>query len=201
MALRDSLGLTQRRMASAMSSSGRARLRRRSTIKASSQSVRVVASRCGRVDRSSTWSRAFQRATVRLWMPSSRARALFEAMLFLDAGAGTRGCGGVGVPLEIDQRARPRLGWRRRCGSPGKTLAPVGPQAPPARGAAGLAVIAAPARGSLLWTTGTSCTCACISRSCTKRTACHSRAPSRQSSETKHESRGSVFEACGRAER
>jgi len=33
------------------------------------------------VERSSTSWRAFQRATVRLWMPSSRARALFEAAL------------------------------------------------------------------------------------------------------------------------
>jgi hypothetical protein len=53
-ALRDSLGLRQRRMASTMSSSGRARLRRNSTIRPSSHSLIVVASRCGRVDRSAT---------------------------------------------------------------------------------------------------------------------------------------------------
>jgi hypothetical protein len=81
MALRDSAGLTQRRIASVMSSSGKARLRRSSTIRASSQSVIVVASRCGRVERSSSSARAFQRATVRLWMPSSRASAPIEARL------------------------------------------------------------------------------------------------------------------------
>jgi hypothetical protein len=81
MALRDSAGLTQRRIASVMSSSGKARLRRSSTIRASSQSVIIVASRCGRVERSRSSVRAFHRATVRLWMPSSRASAPVGALL------------------------------------------------------------------------------------------------------------------------
>ena len=67
-----------------------------------------------------------------------------------------------------------------------ETLAPVGPQGPPARRSARLVTVAARARGSLLWTTGTSCDCACNRRSFKKETACHSRAPSRQSSGTKH---------------
>jgi transposase len=82
MPLRDSLGLRQRRMASRMSSSGRARPRRSATIKPSSHAVIVVASRCGRVERSATSWQPFQRATVRLWRPSSRASALLEALLF-----------------------------------------------------------------------------------------------------------------------
>jgi hypothetical protein len=40
----------------------------------------AVASRCGRVDPSATSGRAFQRATVRGWMPSSRASAAREAV-------------------------------------------------------------------------------------------------------------------------
>ena len=79
--LRDSCGLRQRRIASTMSSSGRARLRRSSTIRASSQAVIGVARRCGRVERSATSGRAFQRATVRGWIPSSRASAAREAVL------------------------------------------------------------------------------------------------------------------------
>jgi hypothetical protein len=82
MPLRDRLGLRQRRIASTMSSSGSARLWRSSTIKASSHSLIAVASRCGRVDRSATSGRVFQRATVRGWMPSSRASAAGEAVLF-----------------------------------------------------------------------------------------------------------------------
>jgi hypothetical protein len=79
--LRDSWGLRQRRIASTMSSSGSTRLRRSSTIRASSQVVIGVARRCGRVERSATSPRAFQRATVRGWMPSSRASAACEAAL------------------------------------------------------------------------------------------------------------------------
>ena len=41
--------------------------------------------------------------------------------------------------------------------------------------------VATRARGSLLWTTGTSCAVAGISRSRKKQTACHNRALSRQS--------------------
>src|SRR5712672_2552401 len=77
----------------------------------------------------------------------------------------------------------PPLGRRERLA---EMLAPVGPQGPPARRSARLATVAARARGSLLWTTGTSCDCACNRRSFKKETACHSRAPSRQSSGTKH---------------
>ena len=40
-----------------------------------------VARRCGRVERSATSGRAFQRATVRGWIPSSRASAACEAVL------------------------------------------------------------------------------------------------------------------------
>jgi hypothetical protein len=76
------LGIEQRRIASTMSSSGKARLRRSSTTRASSHRVSEVFSRCGRVERSVTSGRAFQRATVRLWMPSSRAKTALEAWLF-----------------------------------------------------------------------------------------------------------------------
>jgi hypothetical protein len=82
MPLRDSCGLMQRRIASTMSSSGSARLRRSSRIRASSQSLIVVTKRCGRVERSVTSGRARQRATVRRWMPSSRASVSVEAVLF-----------------------------------------------------------------------------------------------------------------------
>ena len=44
--------------------------------------VRLVLRRCGRVERSATFWRARQRATVRLWMPSSRASAALLAWLF-----------------------------------------------------------------------------------------------------------------------
>jgi hypothetical protein len=70
------------------------------------------------------------------------------------------------------------------------TLAPVGLQGPPAHRAAGLVAVAARPRGSLLWTIGTSCVCARNRRSCKKDTACHNRAPSRQSSGTQHLRRG-----------
>ena len=45
--------------------------------------------------------------------------------------------------------------WRRERFA--ETLAPVGPQGPPARRCARLVAVAPRARGSLLWTTGTSC--------------------------------------------
>ena len=45
--------------------------------------------------------------------------------------------------------------WRRE--RLAETLAPVGPQGPPARRCARLVAVAPRARGSLLWTTGTSC--------------------------------------------
>jgi hypothetical protein len=44
-----------------------------------------------------------------------------------------------------------------------ETLAPVGPQGPPARRCARLVAVAPRARGSLLWTTGTSCVSANLS--------------------------------------
>ena len=50
-----------------------------------------------------------------------------------------------------------------------ETLAPVGPQGPPARRSARLVTVAARPRGSLLWTTGTSCDCACNSAPSRKR--------------------------------
>ena len=49
---------------------------------------------------------------------------------------------------------RSRCWHERRC-EPGPRLAPVGPQGPPARRAARLAMVASRSRGSLLWTTGT----------------------------------------------
>ena len=111
---------------------------------------------------------------------------------FLDVGADARGRGGIGVQLEIHQPASPSIALPRRRGRLAGTLAPVGPQGPPARRAAGLGAVAARSRGSLLWTTGTSCVCARNRRSFKKATACHNRAPSRQSSGTKHLRRGSV---------
>jgi hypothetical protein len=106
----------------------------------------------------------------------------------LDIGAGARGRGGIGVPPELHQRALPSFDLRRDRLT--KTLAPVGPQGPPARRAAGRVAVATRARGSLLWTTGTSCAGAPTSRSRNRRTACHSRALSRHSSGTKHFSPG-----------
>ena len=44
-----------------------------------------------------------------------------------------------------------------------ETLAPVGPQGPPARRCARLVAVAPRARGSLLWSTGTSCVSANLS--------------------------------------
>ena len=51
--------------------------------------------------------------------------------------------------------------WRRE--RLAETLAPVGPQGPPARRCARLVAVAPRARGSLLWTTGTSCVSANLS--------------------------------------
>jgi hypothetical protein len=91
--------------------------------------------------------------------------------------------GGVGVQPQLHQRALPPVGLRQRRRCLAETLAPVGPQGPPARRAARLVTLS---RGSLLWITGTSCAAAGISCSRKKHTACHNRAPSRQSSDTKH---------------
>src|SRR6202171_715630 len=130
-------------------------------------------------DRSGNWPSA----TALLVVMSG---ALFGRGALLDVGADPRGRGGIGVPFEIHQSVPPsnaRPGRRERLAG---TLAPVGPQGPPAHRAAGLVAVAARWCGSLLWTTGTSCVCACNRRSFTKETACHNRAPSRQSSGTKH---------------
>jgi len=108
----------------------------------------------------------------------------------LDISARARRRGGVGVQSQMHQQALPAVGlWQRRC-CVAETLAPVGPQGPPTRRAARRVTVAPRARGSLLWTTGTSCAVAGISRSRKKQTACHNRALSRQSSETKHLRRG-----------
>ena len=65
---------------------------------------------------------------------------------------------------------------------------------PPACRAAKLAGVASQARGFLLRTTGTRCAVDTASAaSCKKPTACHNPAPSRQSSETKHTSRGRLL--------
>src|SRR5215472_3584825 len=81
------------------------------------------------------------------------------------------------VRLTPDRVLLPRLGLRRR-DRVAETPAPVGPQEPPARRAARLVAVATRARGSLLWTTGTSCALAGKSRSRNKHTACHNRSPS-----------------------
>jgi putative transposase len=101
--------------------------------------------------------------------------------------------GGFGVQSQMHQPALPCRGLQRR-GRVRETLAPVGPQAPPARRPARLAAVAARARGSLLWTTGTSFAASRIRR-CrfSHSTACHNRAPSCQSSGTKHLRRGRLY--------
>src|SRR5438105_14630281 len=53
-------------------------------------------------------------------------------------------------------RSAPSICARRRRERLAATLAPVGPQGPPARRCARLVAVAPRARGSLLWTTGTS---------------------------------------------
>ena len=113
MALRDSAGLTQRRIASTMSSSGKARLRRSSTIRASSQCVRDVSSRCGRVERSGARDGP---STAPQSGCGCRARgpARRWCAALLDIGAGARSRGGIGVELEIHQPAFP---WIGRCGA------------------------------------------------------------------------------------
>ena len=62
----------------------------------------------------------------------------------LDIGAGPRGGGGIGMQPELHQRVLPCFGLRRNRLT--KTLAPVGPQGPPARRAAGLVAVATRAR-------------------------------------------------------
>lgn len=54
-------------------------------------------------------------------------------------------------------RSVPSICTRRHRERLAETLAPVGPQGPPARRCARLVAVAPRARGSLLWTTGTSC--------------------------------------------
>jgi len=105
---------------------------------------------------------------------------------YLDVGADARRGRGIGVQLEIHHPVLPPIGRLPQRDRVVGTLAPVGPQAPPTRRAARLAAVAARARGSLLWTTGTSC--ASSGRNCrlSHSIACHNRGPSRQSSETKH---------------
>src|SRR5437868_6390178 len=60
-------------------------------------------------------------------------------------------------------RSAPSICARRRRERLAATLAPVGPQGPPARRCARLVAVAPRARGSLLWTTGTSCASANLS--------------------------------------
>jgi hypothetical protein len=60
-------------------------------------------------------------------------------------------------------RSAPSICTRRRRERLAETLAPVGPQGPPARRCARLVAVAPRARGSLLWTTGTSCACVNLS--------------------------------------
>src|ERR1700750_2633595 len=74
----------------------------------------------------------------------------------LDISADARCRRGVGVQLQLHGAAFPCAG-PLRCRRSGKTLAPVGPQGPPARRAARLVAGATRARGSLLWNTGTRC--------------------------------------------
>ena len=85
-------------------------------------------------------------------------------LALLDVSAGARRGGGVGMQSQMHQPALPCRGLRRR-GRVRETLAPVGPQGPPARRAARLAMVASRSRGSLLWTTGTTCAATGISRS------------------------------------
>ena len=63
-------------------------------------------------------------------------------------------------------------------------------------GRCGFAAAGRDARQGGGWTTGTSCAAAGISCSRKKHTACHNRAPSRQSSDTKHLRRGRLFLAA-----
>jgi hypothetical protein len=60
-------------------------------------------------------------------------------------------------------RSMPSICARRHRERLAETLAPVGPQGPPARRCARLVAVAPRARGSLLWTTGTSCVSANLS--------------------------------------
>jgi len=60
-------------------------------------------------------------------------------------------------------RSVPSICARRHHERLAETLAPVGPQGPPARRCARLVAVAPRARGSLLWTTGTSCVSANLS--------------------------------------
>ncbi len=119
-------------------------------------------------------------------------------LALLDVGAGARGGGGVGVQFEIYHPVLPSIGRLQHRDRVRGTLAPVGPQVPPARRPAKLAGVAARARGSLPWTTGTSCASSRSRRNSS--TACHSRVLSRQSFGTEHLRRGRLYaEASWRA--
>jgi hypothetical protein len=113
----------------------------------------------------------------------------------LDIAAGARRGRGIGVQFEIHQPVFPPFGRRQRRDCVAATLAPVGPQGPPARRAARLAGVGSRARGSLpglrrgrlYGLTGTSCASSRVRRRCCSISiACRNRPPSRQSSETKH---------------
>jgi hypothetical protein len=67
----------------------------------------------------------------------------------LDIGAGARCRRGVGVQLEIHHPVLPPIARLQRRDRVRETLAPVGPQGPPARRAARLAMVASRSRGSL----------------------------------------------------
>ena len=110
-------------------------------------------------------------------------------LALLDVNARARRGGGVGMQSQMHQPALPCRGLRRR-GRVRETLAPLGPQGPPTRRAVSLVGVTSRSRGSLLWTTGTSC--AWSGRNCRRShsIACHNRVLSRQSSETKHLRRG-----------
>src|SRR5882757_3392864 len=189
MPLRDSCGLTQRRMASQMSIERQGE----AAAKLDDEGFFAGGHRRGQAMPA---GRAIEH--VLAGFPARHGEAVDAELAgqgavrggaLLNIGAGARGRGGIGMQLEIHQPVLPSIAALGRRERLAETLAPVGPQGPPARRSARLVTVAARARGSLLWTTGTSCDCACNRRSFKKETACHSRAPSRQSSGTKHEGR------------
>jgi hypothetical protein len=191
MPLRDSCGLTQRRIASTMSSSGSTRLRRSSRISTASQSLIAVARRCRRVERSATSWRARQRAPQ--CGDGRRARGPVPHWRPCSSGyrRGCAGGGGVGMQPLLHQRALPEVDGRQRRDRRAETLAPVGPP--------GRTSCAPPdswrSRGSLLWTTGTELRRRRHQPLLQKAHSLPQRAPSRQSSETKHGRPGSLIVA------
>jgi hypothetical protein len=112
-------------------------------------------------------------------------------LALLDVGAATRCGGGVGCRRKCISRHSPGSACCGGVVASGRRSPPVGPQEPSGRRAARAAMVAARSRGSLLWTTGTSGAASRIRR-CrfSHSTACHNRAPSCQSSGTKHLRRG-----------